>query len=438
MASRVVMPKLTDTMDEGVVLRWYKHEGDAVESGDLLAEIETDKAVMDLESYASGVIRKVLVAEGARVPAGGLIAVIGREGEDIGPALEGAPAAAAAKPPEAPPPREDAERPLAMAAVTATRPAPGPAPGQRGRSGVRSSPLARKLAREMNVDLTGVTGSGPGGRITKADVEKAAGKRPEAPAAKVAPPASGEPRPVTPAAVSGREIELSGVRRTIAKKMVQSKSPVPHFYLTIDLAMERCLDLLEQLKEAWGKEAPSVTAIIVKACAEALRQNPQVNASFAEDRIRLHDEVNIGIAVGLEEGLIVPVLPNCERKSLREIGRESPELIARARTRKLRPEEFTGATFSISNLGMFGVEHFVAVITPPEAAVLAVGAVRQTPVIRDGAVSSARMMKVTLSSDHRVIDGVLAARFLQDFKQAMEQPFRLIAGEGDAGPKEGT
>ncbi len=438
MASRVVMPKLTDTMEEGTLLRWYKQEGDLVESGDAIAEIETDKAVMDLEAYASGVLRKVLVPPQARVPAGGLIAVIGRPDEDIAPLLEAEGRAVTEK--EAPPVPAwvpQAGETAAKAAPEVKRPERAAAPPTRvepkvSNKKVKASPLARKIAEESGVDLATVQGTGPEGRITREDVERAAGRgraRPEVPIAPVPPP---------PAAVPAAGETLSPMRRAIARKMVQSKAPVPHFYVTAEIGMDRALDLREQLKEVWGTDVPSITGLILKACAIALGNVPAVNASFyagapgvhipapAEERIILHKEIHLGIAVGLKEGLIVPVLRDCHAKGLRQIGVESADLIARARTRKVRPEEYAGATFSVSNLGMFEVDNFIAVITPPEAAVLAVGGIVERPVIREGRVVPARTMRVTLSCDHRAIDGVQAATFLQELRTALEQPVRLL------------
>lgn len=413
MASRVLMPKLTDTMEAGVLLRWYKQEGDSVESGDVLAEIETDKAIMDLEAYASGKLRKVLVPEGAHVPAGALIAVIARDDEDIAPLLASEPPAEQ-KPPQ---PAHQPRPPTALLRPTS----PVSEPVREPEKTVKASPLARKLAAQMGVDLSRVAGTGPQGRITKADVERAAGQ------AEVEQPAiseqSAEPSPL---AISETAVPLSPMRRAIARKMVQSKAPVPHFYVSAEIAMDRCLDLQAQLQSEWSKAAPSLTAILIKACTRALRKVPALNASFIDDRIVRHNEFHIGIAVGLEDGLIVPVLRNCERKSLRRIGTESRQLIDKARSRRIQPEEYTGATFSLSNLGMFGVDSFIAVITPPEAAVLAVGSITPRPVVRDGQVVTRPTMRVTLSCDHRVTDGVQAARFLQAFREAVERPFLLL------------
>lgn len=417
MASRVLMPKLTDTMEDGVLLRWYKREGESVESGDILAEIETDKAIMDLEAYASGVLRRILVPEGARVPAGGLIAVIGREDEDI-EALLGTEARRETEASQ----RTAAGPEAVQKTVTGAEhlPSESPAATQEPGLSVKASPAARKLASELGVDITQVRGTGPEGRITKADVERAAGEKPtEQDVGRAAPKMES----------AGQEILLSPMRRAIARKMVQSKAPVPHFYVTMEVRMDRALDLKAQLAEAWGEEAPSITGFILKACAIALQKVPAVNASFMEDRIRLHPEIHLGIAVGLEEGLIVPVLRNCERMNLRQLSRQAEQLIARARTRKMLPDEYTGATFSVSNLGMFGVDNFIAVISPPEAAALAVGRVQEQPAVLEGRIVPGRFMKVTLSCDHRVIDGVQAARFLQAFREAMEQPFRLLTEE---------
>ncbi len=438
MASRVVMPKLSDTMEEGVLLRWYKREGEAVESGDAIAEIETDKAIMDLEAYASGILRKILAPEGAHVQAGGLIAVIGQQEEDIEPLLRGiSQATTHEQRPLGTAATVEPKKPTIIAQEPPPRPEsrPSPAVSTEPRRKVKASPLARKLAAELGVDLTSIQGTGPQGRITRADVEKVSGKGKEMPESTAVqhPPVTSQP--ISKMVAEDREVVLSSMRRAIARKMMQSKAPVPHFYVTVEVDMGRALELKDQLRDAWGEDAPSITGLILKACAVALQQVPAINASFMEDRIILHSKIHLGIAVGLDEGLIVPVLHDCESKRLRQLASEADRLIAKARTRRIRPEEYTGATFSVSNLGMFGVEDFIAVITPPEAAALAVGKVWEKPVVRDGKVVPARVMRVTLSCDHRIIDGVQAARFLEEFRKAMEQPFRLLA-ENETFPKD--
>lgn len=405
MASRVVMPKLTDTMTEGVLIKWYKHEGDHVESGDVLAEIETDKAVMDLEAYASGVMRKILVGENATVPAGCLIAVIAAPNEDIASILAN-PSGSVTSPEssQAPPPPKESP-PADRTAKTA------PLSGE-----VKASPLARKIAQDRGIDLGTVRGSGPGGRIVEKDLEAAG-----------APLTRSATSPAV-AAAPGERVPLSQMRKAIVRNMTASKAPVPHFYLTAEVDMERAADLIRTLETKHPDEKTGYNDLIIKACALALAKHPRVNASFVGDGILVHEEVRVGVAVGLDDGLIVPVIRNCEKKTLRAIASEARNLVDRARNRKLKPEEYTGATFSISNLGKFDIDQFSAIITPPEAAVLAVGSVKDAAVVAEGRVMTARKrMMVTLSCDHRVVDGMQGAIFLQDVKRILENVFDLMA-----------
>jgi len=378
MASRVIMPKLTDSMEEGVVVKWRKAEGEHVESGDVLAEIETDKAVMDLEAFASGTLRKILVPEGTTVPSGTLIGVIGEPDEDIRDILAGA--------------QPSAARPSALR--------PSPAAVASPEEDKLASPRVRTLARERGIDLKAVKGSGPGGRIVERDLEPFLTKK-EQPAV--------------------REIPLTQMRKAIVRMTTQSKAPVPHFYVTIEVEMAEGLRVIEESKKAAASSPISINHLLIAAAARALRQHPGLNASFAGETIRLFSSIDIGIAVALEEGLIVPVLRDCGSKTLAQIAEAERALVARARGRDLSPEEYTGATFLISNLGKFDVESFIAVILPPAAAALAVGSVREVPVVRDGRVEVGHRMMLTLSCDHRVIDGAVAAQFLQTFKQALER-----------------
>ena len=378
MASRVIMPKLTDSMEEGVVVKWRKAEGERVESGDVLAEIETDKAVMDLEAFASGTLRKILVPEGTTVPSGTLIGVIGEPDEDIRDILAGA--------------QPSAARPSALR--------PSPAAVASPEEDKLASPRVRTLARERGIDLRAVKGSGPGGRIVERDLEPFLTKK-EQPTV--------------------REVPLSQMRKAIVRMTTQSKAPVPHFYVTIEVEMAEGLRVIEESKKAALSSPISINHLLIAAAARALRQHPGLNASFAGETIRLFSSIDIGIAVALEEGLIVPVLRDCGSKTLAQIAEAERALVARARGRDLSPEEYTGATFLISNLGKFDVESFIAVILPPAAAALAVGSVREVPVVRDGRVEVGHRMMLTLSCDHRVIDGAVAAQFLQTFKQALER-----------------
>ncbi|MEK6617393.1 MAG: dihydrolipoamide acetyltransferase family protein, partial [Nitrospirota bacterium] len=397
MASRVVMPKLTDTMEEGVVLKWKKREGDSVASGDVLAEIETDKAVMDLEAFASGTLRRLLVNEGETVKAGALIAVIAEPDEDIAPALADT---------MAPTPSAASSTKPAQGRPTAPAPSPPDAQAAREEDRVKASPRAKAMAAEGGIDLSTVKGSGPGGRIVEEDVMKAK-------AADVPRPAGATDRP------------LSQMRKAIARTTTQSKAPVPHFYLTADIAMDEAERLRAQLKQT-HKFHPSLTDMILKAAALALTRHPEINVSYMGDALRYHATIDVGIAVGLDDGLISPVLRDCGAKTLEQISTEARALIERARNKRLQPHEYTGATFSISNLGMFDVDNFIAVLMPPEAAALAVGVVRDAPIAAAGGVKIGRRMSVTLSCDHRALDGVQGAKFLKEFKRIVEHPQELI------------
>jgi pyruvate dehydrogenase E2 component (dihydrolipoamide acetyltransferase) len=378
MASRVIMPKLTDSMEEGVVVKWRKSEGERVESGDVLAEIETDKAVMDLEAFASGTLRKILVPEGTTVPSGTLIGVIGEPDEDLREILEGT---------------------SAPTAHTSTPP-PTTAPALPSGEGRAASPRVRTLAREHGIDLQTIKGSGPSGRIVERDLE---------------------PFLTQKAQPGVREVLLSQMRKAIVRMTTQSKAPVPHFYVTIEVDIAEGLRVIEESKNPPAPSPVSINHLVIAAAAKALKQHPGLNAAFAGEVIRVFAAIDIGIAVALEDGLIVPVLRDCGAKSLVQIAESERALVARARNRELLPEEYQGATFLISNLGKFDVESFSAVILPPAAAVLAVGSVREVPVVKDGRVAVGQRLKLTLSCDHRVVDGAAAAQFLQSFKRALEQ-----------------
>ncbi len=424
------MPKLSDTMEEGRILRWLRQEGDRVETGQTLAEIETDKATVEMEAYTTGVVRAIVAPAGDTVPVGGLIAVIGTPDENISPLL--APVGPRQSVPEA---REGG------------LPEPSPAPGgprQRvpeAREGVlpeapagralRASPLAVRMAAEAGLDLGTIAGTGPQGRIIKRDIEATlqASREPSGVAAERA-AAERAPSPQPSAAAPGREeppdvlrVELSAIRRTIAKRLVQSQGPIPHFSLTVDVAMDR---LWRDYRAARELEWPiSLNDVVIKAAASALRRHPEINASFAGDHIRQFGRVHIGVAVALDDGLITPVIRDADRKSIDQIAAETRALVDRARAKKLQPDEYTGATFSISNLGMMGIEEFSAIINPPEAAILAVGAVRQTAVADGDELRVGSRMKLTLSVDHRVADGATAARFLQTLTRMLENPLLL-------------
>jgi pyruvate dehydrogenase E2 component (dihydrolipoamide acetyltransferase) len=456
MMVKVLMPKGSDTMTEGKVLKWLKKEGDQVSTGETVVEIETDKVDMEVEAMGSGVLRKILVQAGKVVPVGESLALIAKPDEDISSLVKGEGAAGAQPPagstvpapapvpaaPQRPPasasPAVDVAPGFSPAYATlkggATPSAPEPANGGR----VLASPLARRMAQEMGLDLNRIAGSGPAGRIVRQDVERAAalavGARaarvPEAGSAGVHPPAPGPTLPKRPApAPAGPEFydePLSSMRKVIATRLVQSKAPVPHFYLTIEVDMGRAKELRESAKALNPELSLSFNDIILKACAAALELHPQVNASFQGEAIRYYRRIHLGVAVAVEDGgLITPVIRNCQGKSLQDISREAKDLIARARSRKLNPEEYTGATFSVSNLGMMGIEEFSAVINPPEGAIVAVGAVVEKPVVVKGQVEVGLRCRMTLSCDHRVVDGTTGAKFLQTLKQILENPVYL-------------
>ena len=414
MASRVVMPKLSDTMEEGRILRWLKQEGDSVETGQTLAEVETDKATVEMEAYTNGVLRKLVASPGETVKVGEIIAVIGGKDEDIS-ALLGT--SAAARPAPARPPAPSAappSRPASAAPAPARAAAPTPAAAQEaGSRALRASPLALRMAAESGVDLGGLRGTGPQGRVIKRDIEAALAR------AQAVPPAAPAPAP----AGEEQQVELSSMRRTIAKRLVQSKAPVPHFYLTVDVAAERLWDAYRALRE---ENYPiSLNDVIIKASAAALRRHPEINASFGGDHVTYYSRIHIGVAVAIDDGLITPVIRDADTKPLTAIAAEAKALADRARDRQLQPNEYTGATFSISNLGMMGIEEFSAIINPPEAAILAVGAVREVPVVEAGQVKIGRRMKLTLSVDHRVADGAQGARFLGTLKRMLENPLLI-------------
>jgi len=439
MITKVIMPKLSDAMETGKVIKWIKKEGDSVKGGDVIAEVETDKANVEIEAFGSGVLRKILVGEGGQVPVGNLIGVIAEPSDDISTLAASAPPPAAAAAPApakaaaALPAMESYKSEPATTSVVPMSPAPAATAGASAGGGrVKASPLARKVAAQSGVDLRLVQGSGPGGRIVRRDVE-AAGTAPAA-APPVARPAAAAPAAATrPAFVipprTGAEFEdqpLSPMRAVIAKRMPLSKGPIPHFYVTSEVAMDRAWALRADLNALEGQPKVSVTDLIIKACALALLKNPGVNAQLQGQAIRVFHRAHIGIAVALDEGLITPVLRDCDAKPLTQIAFEARDLAERARGGKLRAQEMSGATFSVSNLGMFDVEEFSAIINPPEGAILAVGSVVEKPVAEGGQIRVGRRMKMTISCDHRVMDGAMGARFLQDAKHLLEEPLRLL------------
>lgn len=416
MAKIIGLPKLSPTMEEGTLARWAKKEGDRVAVDDLIAEIETDKATMEWRAFDPGVLLKILVDEGAVLEPDAPVAIFGEEGEDITPLLDqlgkgGAPAKAEA--PKAPEPAK------AEAAPEPARAEPAAKPRADGR--VLASPLVRRLAREHDIDLATLEGSGPGGRIIKRDIDQAIAEGPRRPAAP-ARPVPGGPRP------EPRVEKLSSMRRTIARRLSESKQTVPHFYLTMDVDAGPLMNARAQINAELEQEGEkvSVNDLVMKACAVALRRVPEVNASFAGDSIHFHQVVDISMAVAIPDGLVTPVIRDADVKGVRQIAQEARELASRARAKKLTPEEMTNGTFSVSNLGMFGIEDFAAVINPPEGAILAVGVVREEPVVSNGQIVPGKRLRMTLSCDHRVIDGALGARWLAALRSILEKPVLML------------
>jgi len=417
LASEVVMPKMGYDMEEGKVVQWIKQEGDPVESGEVIAEIETGKVNIEIEAFDSGVLRLIVAREGETVPVGGTIAWITDPDEE----LPGAPGDGKASPGAAAPSAEEVQEP----AVATPEPA-APEEEFAPVAGVKASPLARRIAEERGIDVTQVGGTGPGGRITRADVE-----------AFVEAPAAAPARPVVPAPVAEPRPELAAERepvsqlwKTLGRRMVESKANAPHFYVTMSIDMGKAMELRDQINEYTAKAEGvkiSVNDLVVKAASHVLKQFPRMNASLAGEELVLHQQVNMGVAVATEAGLLTLVIPNTDEKSLLQIAQETRDKVTRAREGKLRAEDFqTAGTFTISNLGMYGVDEFVAIINPPEAAIMAVGAVQPTPAVRNGIVTVAQVMRATVSGDHRVVDGAYVAQFLVELKRVLENPMALL------------
>jgi pyruvate dehydrogenase E2 component (dihydrolipoamide acetyltransferase) len=475
MATKVHMEALSPTMEEGQLVKWLKSEGEAVKEGDVLAEIETDKATMELVARGSGVLQGVKLKEGQTAPVGEVIAMIAGEGEDVAaaetaeedagaaqarveqPVSAGASDAAAGETDEERAGAEERQQAVAGKAAASsaatggssadaatdkprekTSDAARPAREESGNgrdARVKASPLARRLAEEAGVELASVEGTGPGGRITKRDIEAAAqggGAAAPAAAAGGAAAAAGAPAARTAAARDGadtEEVPLTQMRKTIAKRLAQSIGPIPTFYLTIECDMTRLMELRARANRSLEKDGikTSINDFVIKGVAAALAQHPEVNASWGESSIVRHHRVHIGVAVAVEDGLITPIVRDADVKRVREIAVEVKELAGRAREKKLKPEEYTGATFSISNLGMFGIVEFTAIINPPEAGILAVGAVEEKVVVEDGEMVVRQRMRMTMSCDHRVVDGATGAKFLQTVRELIEDPMMMIA-----------
>jgi pyruvate dehydrogenase E2 component (dihydrolipoamide acetyltransferase) len=428
MAEIVRMPKLSDTMTEGVVAEWHKKVGDEVKSGELLAEIETDKATMEFESFQDGVLLHIGVQTGKSAPVDSILAILGEKGEDVEKILKEDKESNAGKEEEKKPEKEKSSeseekseksepakqksapsesRPAASSERKTVVSAVASPVDSNGEDRIKASPLARKMAEDKGINLTVLRGTGDGGRVVKRDIEQYGG-----------------------ASISGIEssedFEISQMRKTIARRLSESKFTAPHFYLTIDLDMDNAISARESINKAIAPAKISYNDLVVKAAAMALRQHPQVNASWMDDHLRFYKHVHVGVAVAVDEGLLVPVVRFADDKTLTQIGAEVKVFAEKARNKKLQPQDWEGNTFTISNLGMFGIEEFTAIINTPDSCILAVGAIRQTPVVKNGQVVPGNRMKVTLSCDHRVVDGAIGAAFLDTFRTYMENPVVML------------
>ncbi len=424
MAEVIRMPRLSDTMEEGNIVGWQKKVGDKVSPGDILAEVETDKATMELESFNEGFLLHIGVPEGP-VAVEGVIAIIGDEGEDIASLLKEIEAEKAAPAKEEV--KEEAPAPVAKAATPAAAPAPPkptPAPAAQvvthDQSRIFASPLAKKMSKEAGIDINRISGSGENGRIVKRDVEAAISGGTAMGTAYV--PGALAQASYDPSIYGDKPV--SQMRKVIAKRLGESKFSAPHFYLTMEMNMDKMISA----REAINEESPiriSFNDLIVKASAASLRKHPEINASWFGDKITYHEDINIGVAVAIDEGLMVPVIKNADRKTLVAIKSEIKDLAGKAKSRKISPEEMSGNTFTISNLGMFDIDEFTAIINPPDACILAVGSIVEKPIVKDGAIAIGNIMKVTLSCDHRIVDGAKGAAFLQTLKSHIENPVKL-------------
>jgi pyruvate dehydrogenase E2 component (dihydrolipoamide acetyltransferase) len=415
MAEVIRMPKMSDTMTEGVIVSWLKNVGDAVKPGDILAEVETDKATMELENFVKGTLLHIGIPAGGSVPVDALIAIIGNAGEDISALLSGSPAATT--------PIASAETTTDIVLVASTQNDSTPSPIAQTVADGRliASPLAKSIAKEKGIDLGQVSGSGDNGRIVKRDVENFS------PAAqtntnKVAAPIA---LPQIVASESFTEVPVSQMRKAIARRLGESKHTAPHFYLTMSIVMDNVFSARKQINE-YSEVKISVNDIIIKAVALSLRKNPNANSSWLGDKIRYNQHIHVGVAVAIEDGLIVPVVKFADNKSLSHISAEVKQLAEKAKSKKLQPNEFEGNTFTISNLGMFGIDEFTAIINPPDACILAVGAAKETVIAQNGEMKIAQVMKVTLSCDHRVVDGATGSAFLQTLKELLENPVKML------------
>ena len=429
MSTKVFMEALSPTMEEGRLVKWNKAEGDAVKNGDVLAEVETDKAVMELVARGEGILRKRLIEEGTTAAVGTLVGVIAGKDEDISDVLKGAGGGASAAPAAAPKAAEAAPAAAPASAPSASSSPAAPAAAAVSSGGrVTASPLARRMAGDQGLDINAIQGSGPGGRIIKRDIEAAMAGG----GAKAAPAASGAAAPsgARRIAVDGAEFQdepLTQIRKTIARRLSESIGPIPTFYLTAEFDLSRAAEMRAAAAELGDAFKFSFNDIVLKATATALMQHPEVNAHWLGDKIRYFNTVHLGMAVATDDGLIVPVIFNAEQKRMSEISAEAKVLAKKARERKLKPEEFTGSTFSVSNLGMMQIDQFTAIINPPEVGILAIGAIEDKVIVApDGSFEVRKKLRVTMSCDHRVIDGAVGAKFLQTLRRLIENPLLLV------------
>jgi pyruvate dehydrogenase E2 component (dihydrolipoamide acetyltransferase) len=414
MATKIQMPKLSDTMEEGKILKWLKKEGDQVEQGEVIAEVESDKADMELEAFDSGTLLKIMVPEGKGAAVGKVIAIIGDEGDDVDELMkengEEKPAKKEEKEEEKKYEEDEEEREPEKKAEKPEE--PERKPSVRDDGAVKASPLARKMADEHGIELKSLQGTGPDGRIVKRDIEKAI----ESGVGRKEQPAESYGEPVA------ETIELTGMRKAIARRMGESKSTVPHFYLTVEVDMSNIIETRRRINDMQNETKVSFTDIMIKLAAHALLKHPRVNSYWAGDSIKRRGEIHIGLAVALEDGLITPVVRNCNKKGIIQISKEVKDYAERARSKKLKPEEYENGCLTISNLGMYDIQEFSAIINPPESAILATGAIMEKPIVRNGQIVIGKTMAVTMSCDHRVVDGAVGAEFLRDFKRMLEDP----------------
>jgi pyruvate dehydrogenase E2 component (dihydrolipoamide acetyltransferase) len=433
MATNILMPALSPTMTEGTLARWLKKEGEDVRAGDVIAEIETDKATMEVEAVDEGVLGKILVQDGTEgVKVNEPIAILVEQGEAV---PTGAPAAKAAPEPKAEAPKLEAKQPEAPPGSSARGQARQAAQSGNGHDAggdrIFVSPLARRMAKQAGIDLATLKGSGPNGRIVKVDIEASLQKGAPAAQPVAAPAAAPAARPAAPITAPHTLVPHSSIRKVIARRLTEAKSTIPHFYVSMDVEIDALIKLMSELNAKSPKDGPgayliTINDLVIKAAAATLRRVPAVNAAWTEDAMVLFDDVDISVAVAIPDGLITPIIRRADQKGLATISREMKDLAGRARAGKLKPEEFQGGGFSISNMGMFGVSEFAAIINPPQAAILAVAAGQKRPVVKDDALAIATVMTCTLSVDHRVVDGALGAQWLREFKRIVADPLSLL------------